>query len=408
MAENTNLNVVTAAKFEAGLSELWLAMKQFIHDETIDAELHSVIMARLAALINKSQSYEWQNIIAQVQYLEEFKGGLQEICEEKGLYVSDLELMQWLSAIRMAIGVFGCYIYAVDENDTEHFYTAAEWEILKTRHQQEGTPLPLVYGGIVNNSSATRIVAFDPANASRAWGTYGVAVPNLVSSEYDGDLGTKRLLQYADPLVSAQYMHDVNSIIVHSYDEIDTTQAPSTSCVYIVVESRGETVAARYDYINRGTAANPLYEYLEGDDPLIGQTIETFACTSYYWNGTTLTKRHDLPYKDTYSTPVYGCPVGRYCAMYKPFLDCEYVFHVPTQSELSLVCSNYNELNTLKKAVLGSSFPLPSGYTWSCLQYNNVSASYTSLPAGSTTANLKSGSYVALPVAAFKRGLAPS
>lgn len=376
----------------------WNAMKQYLADQSVEPDLKPLIMARLSALINRA-GYNWQSIMEQVIYLEDFKAELQEVCEEKGMIVSNLELMQWISSIRMALGVFGTYIYAIDENDVEHFYTNNEWEVLKTQAEQGLITLPRGARVIVNNSSGTRFFAIEQP-FGLAWGGYGLTLINMTSPAYDGLTLTRKLLQNLNPLVSKYYLDDPEVIIVEDYGDIDTSTAPTAYTWYVVVTSAGENTVAIGTVINRGTAESPKYEDVKSGEPEIGQTMETFTCQAYYWNGTTLTSKYQVPYKD--SQNIYGSPAAEYCAKYKACPDDESLWYLGRQDEWQMMCANQAVLQVDCKAVLPTW--VLSGWCWSSEQYNNNNAYYTNFPGGGTNYPIKNNTYYVVPFSVFRRG----
>lgn len=401
--ENEEYNKNHAASIDyvnSAIVQEWNAMKQYIADQSVEPDLKPLILARMAAIINEP-NIEWSTIMSQVQYIEQFKADLQTVCEEKGLIVSDLPLIQWISAIRMALGVFGCYIYAIDDQDVEHFYTKAEWEVLKTEAEQGLVTLPNVVGIIINNSSATRIVAVEQY-ATYQWGTYGLNLINNTNLAYDGLTQTRKILAQANPFVDKYYLNDPEVIIVENYSDIDTSTAPTAYTHYVVVTSSGENTVTIGNIINRGSSSNPLYMDVKSGDPEIGQTMETFTAQLYYWNGSSLASRYAVPYKDSQS--IIGIPSMEHCVKYKAFVGDEHLWYNPKQDELQLLCANAAAVTDLCQSVLPT-WALSSS-VWSSEQYDPNTAWYTAFPGGSTQRNFKHNWWLAVPFAAFRRGIA--
>lgn len=395
-SHGANIDYVNSAIVAA-----WNAMKQYLADQSVEPDLKPLILARMAALINEP-NIEWSTIMSQVQYLEQFKADLQTVCEEKGLVVSDLPLIQWISAIRMALGVFGCYIYAIDEQDVEHFYTKAEWEVLKTQASQGTIVLPDVVGIIINNSSATRIMAVEQY-AAYTWGGYNLTLYNMGNPAYDGLTQTRKVLQQLNPFVSKYYLDDPEVIIVEDYADIDTSTAPTAYTHYVVVTSAGENTVAVGSLINRGTSESPMYIDVKSGEPEIGQTMETFTATLYYWNGTTLAQKYAVPYKD--SSNIIGSPSAEHCAKYKAFDGDVQEWYEPKQDELQLMCVNGTAVTELAQSVLPTW--VLSGWLWSSEQYNNGNAYCTNFPGGGTDNYGKNLGTTTVPFSVFRRGVLP-
>lgn len=403
--ENEEYNKNHAASIDyvnSAIVQEWNAMKQYIADQSVEPDLKPLILARMAAIINEP-NIEWSTIMSQVQYIEQFKADLQTVCEEKGLIVSDLPLIQWISAIRMALGVFGCYIYAIDDQDVEHFYTKPEWEVLKTQASQGLITLPDVVGIIINNSSATRIMAVEQY-AAYTWGSYGRQLYNMSNPSFDGMTQTRKVLQQTNPFVSKYYLNDPEVIIVEDYADIDTSTAPTAYTHYVVVTSAGENTVAVGSLINRGTSENPMYIDVKSGEPEIGQTMETFTATLYYWNGTTLAQQYAVPYKDSSNT--IGSPSAEHCAKYKAFDGDVQEWYEPKQDELQLMCVNGTAVTELAQSVL-STWVL-SGWVWSSEQNNdfNINAYFTNFPGGGSNYNNKNLGFTTVPFSVFRRGKA--
>lgn len=403
MSENYNASHATSIAYvNAAIVEMWEAMKRYLTDNSVEPDLKPLILARMAAIINEP-NIEWSTIMSQVQYIEQFKADLQTVCEEKGLIVSDLPLIQWISAIRMALGTFGCYIYAIDDQDVEHFYTKPEWEVLKTQASQGLITLPDVVGIIINNSSATRIVAVEQY-AVCIWGSYGRQLYNMSNPSFDGMTQTRKVLQQTNPFVSKYYLNDPEVIIVEDYADIDTSTAPTAYTHYVVVTSAGENTVAVGSLINRGTSENPMYIDVKSGEPEIGQTMETFTATLYYWNGTTLAQQYAVPYKD--SSNIIGSPSAEHCAKYKAFDGDVQEWYEPKQDELQLMCVNGTAVTELAQSVLPTW--VISGWMWSSEQSNANFANYTNFPGGGTNGTYKSLGYTTVPFSVFRRGVPPA
>lgn len=391
-------NYVTPANLEQGLSEIWNAMKRYVYDHTVDADLRPVIMSRLSTLINRTGA-SWQSILEQVQYLEEFKSELQEVCEGAGIYVGNLELINWISMIRVATGILGTMIYATDEDGMDHFYTASEWNALKAQAEQGVITLPDCHGVIISTSTASVVVAVTTYPAL-AWGGYGITLTMPATSDYAGYDNTRYMLQNLNPLVSKHYYDDPEVIVVEDYNEIDTATAPSGNTWYVVVTSQGEGTVTKVHTVKKTTADGYYYMPAEGSD--IGSTQELYTAQAYYWNGNSLTSKYQVPYQDSRS--IVGSPAAEFCARYKAFNGDESPWWLGKQSELAIPCANNAKFTECATAI-NPAFVL-SGSVWSSVQINYSNAYYTSFPSGGQSYTDKNGSYYAVPFSAFRRGVA--
>ena len=297
--------------------------------------------------------------------------------------------------LRVATGILGTMIYATDENGMDHFYTASEWNALKAQAEQGVITLPDCHGVIISTSTASVVVAV--TNPILPWGGYQLTLVMPATSSYAGYDNTRYILQNLNPLVSKHYYNDPEVIVVEDYNEIDTTTAPSGNTWYVVVTSQGEGTVTNTDTVKKVTSDGYYYMPAVGSD--IGSTQEVFTARLYYWNGSTLSNKYNVPYKD--SQNAIGSPAAEFCARYKAFNGDESPWWLGKVPELAVLCANSANFTECATAI-NPAFYL-SGACWSSEQSTYEYTNCVSFPGGSGTRTTKYSGLYAVPFSDFRR-----
>lgn len=117
---------------------------------------------------------------------------------------------------------------------------------------------------------------------------------------------------------------------------------------------------------------------------------------AYYWAGNAYTKRFPVP---RVANNITGTPAGEWAWQYKAYDGDTRQWSLPTTNHLLMLFVYYNEVNACLAAINFGT--LPSGYTWTCQQFNASSACYVTIPSAHVGTNTKNGTYAIVPVAAL-------
>ena len=160
------------------------------------------------------------------------------------------------------------------------------------------------------------------------------------------------------------------------------------------------------DYSNYACIRFATYDEMNNSDQqltmdqqvYIVTTDETDSTTNqcYYWNGTSYSKRFDVP---RVINSVTGSPAAEYAWTYKAYDGDTRQYCLPTINHLLMMYVYYTEINECFY-VLNSCY-LPSGNIWSCQQYSKTNAYYVSIESCSISNKSKSNNYSVIPVAAL-------
>lgn len=388
MAENYNKEHAASLEFvQNAVVDAYEKMQVWMttHVDNLD-----YVQRIIAKLREAYRGGTWTSAMAYADAIDQCVKDMAAALQSAGANVGEKDLSEFAQMI-YEVSALGYEVCILGASGTH--YSLQEWTDYKAQHSGAVPEQKVVVAVITPYQSfviglPTQQSGGNTQYVTRAWGNttdnvtglYGQQACSFIdvlqnSLMFKSLENTQRMLLWYNPELLSHTNYDPSD------PSKDYTQY---SCVRF---------ASKAELLTSGCQLDPTQQvYIVTEDESDGNT----ANNCYYWEGNGYTKRFVVP---RFTNNITGSPAAEFAWQYKAYEDDTRQYSLPTTNHLLMLFVYYNEVNALLSAINFGT--LPTGGTWTCQQYNAVSAYYVTVPSAYVNTNVKNYPYAVVPVAAL-------
>ena len=380
--ENPIVNVVTGEQLDEMMTRCWQAMKAWVTTNIDNSNLMTQVKETLDEC---NREVIGTTATAKVEAVLNSINAIATALRNAGATVTDDTTLAEFAQLVSTIGTHSYEVCLLGKSGTH--YSAGEWQQYIDEHGTTPEPaqpaiitpyqsfvigVPLVAGTAYTAKQWANTTDLVPGLYAQSVGSFLDVLQNsLIFESYEN---TRRILLFYNP----------EKLPHANYDPSDPDKDYSKyGCVRFASKAEMEASGIHLMYDQQ--------VYIVTNDETDGSTDQ-----SYYWDGVQYVRRFQVPRT---ANNITGAPAAEFAWDYKAYEGDERQYTLPTTNHLLMMYVYYSQINTLLYASHHST--LPTGYSWTCQQFNANYAYFVAIPSANVTNTNKNYPCTVVPVAAL-------